>query len=110
MLDGTIERRGATRSDGMIEQKVPASVTSAVLTLLDTRERRTFIVGAMDPVDTVSGATQRLARLGFYHAPDRGDDSLLAHAIETFQYARGIPVSRRLDEATRTALKQTYGS
>ncbi len=111
MLDGTIEHRSAARADGMIEQRVPASVASAVLTLLDTGERRTFTVGAVEPIETILGAQTRLQRLGLYQGPIDGEAGpLTVHAIALFQRTRGLSGSGRIDAATAQELKKAYGS
>jgi type VI secretion system secreted protein VgrG len=111
VLDGATTLNGATTGAGLVEQKVPSTTASAVLTLLDTDETRTFTIGALDPPTTTLGAQQRLARLGFYHGPLDGDDSeLLRHAVEMFQRAQGLSASGVVDGATRDAIKQKYGS
>jgi type VI secretion system secreted protein VgrG len=111
VLDGVTTLSGSTTGAGLVEQKVPATVSAAVLTFLDTGETRTLTIGKIEPVDTLLGAQHRLGRLGFYHgSPDGVLGPLMAHALQAFQNANGLTTSGELDSATQDALKKAYGS
>jgi type VI secretion system secreted protein VgrG len=111
VLDGVTTRSGSTTGAGLVEQKVPATVAAVELTFLDTGEKRTFTVGKLEPLDTVLGAQQRLARLGFYHGTLDGTlGPLMAHALLAFQKVNGLSESGEIDAATQGALKEAYGS
>ncbi|HZU81931.1 MAG TPA: peptidoglycan-binding protein, partial [Polyangiaceae bacterium] len=111
VLDGKLTLSGSTTGDGLVEQEVPATVSAAELTLLDTGETHSFTINAIERVDTMLGAQQRLQRLGYYHgAVDGTQGPLTAHALAAFQKAQGLDASGELDGATQAALKKAYGS
>jgi type VI secretion system secreted protein VgrG len=110
-LDGVTDISGTTTGDGLVEQKVPATVSTVQLVLLDTNETRTFAIAAIEPPDTTLGAQQRLTRLGYYHgALDGTTGMLFVHALQAFQSAQGLDASGALDSGTQGALKKAYGS
>lgn len=75
-------------------------------------------VGELDPVESDSGATQRLAHLGFdgwalgeaaslpRPPPDDGDDA----TVRAFQRARGLEETGVCDAATRAELEKAHGA
>jgi len=111
LLDGVTSLSGTTTGSGLIEQKVPATVASAELTLNDTGEKRTLVISTIEKETTVLGAQHRLLRLGYYHgALDGTVGPLTSHALEVFQKAQGLTVTGNLDASTAAALKSAYGS
>jgi len=111
VLDDKLTLSGSTTSAGLVEQQVPATVATARLTLLDTKQVRTFTIGTVEAFDTTLGGQQRLKRLGFYHgALDGSESAAMSHAVSAFQKAHGLQVTGQLDSATQAAIKTQYGS
>ena len=64
----------------------------------------------MDPVDEVPGVRKRLANLGFFCAPEgpeNADD--LAGALRKFQEKHGLQETGKIDDATKSKLKEIHG-
>ena len=111
VLDDALTLSGSTTSAGLVEQQVPATVATAKLTLLDTKQERNFTIGTVEAFDTTLGAQQRLKRLGFYHAHLDGSESdVFSHAVVAFQSTHGLAPTGTLDAATQAAIKTQYGS
>lgn len=60
---GTI--KGTTKPDGTINHTISASARSAVLTVRRLGIERHLSIGALDPIDTISGVQGRLMNLGY---------------------------------------------
>lgn len=104
--------QGKTDRDGRIEQSIPADTSSARLTLEPGTARETVLpirLGHLDPLDEFSGVRQRLINLGFdCRGVEQEED--LTDAIAAFQEWHGLPVTGKLDGATRDKLRETHGS
>jgi hypothetical protein len=101
--------------DGRIEAPISADVKEATLVFKDPQapfEREIKIqIGALDPVEEVSGQKARLSNLGYITSPlDEVDDTLFAHAVEEFQCDHGIKVTGECDSGTQGKLKEIHGS
>jgi hypothetical protein len=99
---------GRSDGEGKLEAKLPALLTQATLSLPDRRQRYTLRLGALDPVDTMSGARGRLCNLGLAKG-DRGDEPSTREALAGFQQAQELDETGELDDATVDALRDEYG-
>jgi len=66
-------------------------------------------LGALDPIDELSGVQARLANLGYYNGPVDGEENDdLPLAVARFQADEGLTASGDLDDDTRDALRQRH--
>jgi hypothetical protein len=112
-IDGSLQR-GQLDADGRIEISIPPNAREASLILnpgTGEEEVVPLALGAMDPVDEVSGVRRRLCNLGFACSPE-GDEMTddLEVALRTFQEKSGIQVTAVIDQATKEKLKEHHGS
>jgi len=66
-------------------------------------------LGALDPIEELSGVQSRLANLGYYNGPvdgEPGDDLQLA--VARFQGDQGLPITGDVDDDTRAALRTRH--
>ena len=108
-VDG-VASGGTTDGDGAIVRFISPAAKSAHIRFEDGEEYE-LELGAMDPVDEVSGAQKRLANLGLYAGePDGqlGDDTLAA--LKRFQAENALEVTGALDEPTQSKLKEVAGT
>lgn len=102
---------GKTDGQGRLEQSIPPNAKHGKLLLKKTEEVYQLSLGHMNPHDEITGAQGRLRHLGFYFGPIDGKISPeLEHAIQEFQIYKDIEPNGELDEKTKNALKESYGS
>ncbi len=99
---------GTSDGEGKLEAKLPALLEQATLSLPKRRQRYTLRLGALDPIETRSGAQARLYNLGLAsgNAIDEHDH---AEALRGFQQSEALEQSAELDDATIDALRERYG-
>ena len=95
---------------GMIQATVPPAAVTGQLTIPDLDLDLPVQIGHLDPYDEEPGWRARLINLGYYVPQGDGDDEQLEHAIEEFQCDHQLPVTGKLDSATRDQLKTQHGS
>lgn len=98
---------GTSDGEGRLEAKLPAQAERATLLLPDRRLRFTLKLGALDPVDTPSGAQGRLRNLGLAtsdQVDEHADEALLG-----YQRLAALDETGELDDATIDALRDEYG-
>lgn len=95
---------GTTDGEGRLEELLPAYVTGARLTLVDSGEAYDLQIGSLEPADTELGATQRLFNLGFFGIADE-----LRDACRRFQAAHGLEEDGELSKATVAGLVDAHG-
>jgi Putative peptidoglycan binding domain/LysM domain len=79
-------REGTTGGDGMIDEPIPPDASSAQLSLKDGKIVKQLVLGALDPIDTVSGYQARLRNLGYACGPVDGvAGPLTARGVRAFQ-------------------------
>jgi hypothetical protein len=103
---------GQSDGDGRITVEISADATQAVLRLEGGDRTRSFrlAVGAIDPIDAVSGAQGRLSNLGYGVGPIDGVmGPRTGAALRQFQKDNGLDVTGALDAATRGQLEAAYG-
>jgi hypothetical protein len=107
--------RNATDAEGAIRERVPMDVTSVEATVWltdgDPEQKMTWTLqlGHLDPIDTVPGAKKRLANLGYEHGPfdDELDDATV-RGLHEFQRDHDLPVTGKLDDATKAKLQSEH--
>jgi hypothetical protein len=102
---------GATDGSGVLCIEVPVHMREIDVHFTRLDVVFPVLVGDMNPVDELSGIRKRLEQLGYY----RGFETIEADvrdrlAIESFQRQSGIESTGELDEATKKALAEVYGS
>ncbi len=103
---GEITCQGTTDGEGMIHEAVPGDVGSGILTLNNGKEKYKVRLGALDPVDSVSGVQQRLINLG-YPLKETGDlDVATVRALSRFQSKYHLTVTGKIDDPTTAKLSE----
>jgi hypothetical protein len=110
---GSDVREGTTDGQGGLKVRIPPDAITGQLVVEADPEplAYTLQLGALNPIDDVTGVQQRLTNLG-YGVPD---DELGAPAAGTrdalarFQRDQQLPVSGEADDETRRALQQAAG-
>ena len=93
---------------------IDPAAKSAILTV--GQESFDLVVSALDPIDSIRGAQQRLRSLGLYvngSVQDRWDEESI-EALKRFQSAYVLTTddespSGQFDDATRRKLAEVYG-
>lgn len=123
-------------TSGRVRCEVPNTAREVRLVLPRAELEYRLVVGGLDPIEEETGVFQRLAHLGFSSLPlhdeegpgtaQGGRDAVTApedapippdiardprrRAIAAFQHYRGLTVTGAMDDATRSALRDAYGS
>jgi hypothetical protein len=104
-----LDVRGTTNGEGILRCEVPVETHSVTVSLPALDRSIELWIGQLDPIDTESGARQRLVNLGHLHpAPGEAEDEVIASAVRCFQRAEHIAVTGVLDAPTRAALAACY--
>ena len=113
---GKETRKGATKGDGSVEEKVDVGVTKGELTIwLDKADEGDHLfwniaIGHLDPVDEVAGVQARLNNLGFFCGqPDGRVGRHTIAALKGFQQAAGLKTTGKPDDDTKKKLVETHG-
>ena len=69
---GSLQKEGTTSADGMIDEEIPADVTSGALEIASIGVSKSLQIGHLDPIDTISGIQGRLKNLGYDCGPIDG--------------------------------------
>jgi peptidoglycan hydrolase-like protein with peptidoglycan-binding domain len=103
LYEGTID------AEGCLEARIDPRAKRATLHV--GPEQLDLTLGGLDPIDSVSGAQQRLAALGYYasHGSHAEWDAASLDALKRFQSACLITPSGKYDATTRAKLEETYG-
>jgi len=107
-IDGKVFE-GQTDEDGILKETIIPSARSGKLIIGEPPNEKEFNLqlGALDPINTVTGVQERLKNLGF--APGKIDGDLSSRtksAIRRFQEATGLKVTGELDKDTEERLSQ----
>ena len=111
VLDVGNERySGQTDGDGWIDVQIPAREPEGFLTLQDGAEQHTIALGALDPIDEITGIQGRLSNLSYLAGEITGEwDDRQADAIRALQAKNHLLVTGKMDADTESALKKEYG-
>jgi N-acetylmuramoyl-L-alanine amidase len=103
-VDG-ISSSGTTDGDGFVQARISPNARKAriVLKVPNRDIIYNMALGHLDPIDTPSGAAQRLANLGY--AAD--DDP--AGSVRAFQREQQLQETGEMDDSTRRKLKELFG-
>ena len=104
-----------TDGKGKIEQRITPDVSNATLTIrgIDTPYRDDLLslsIGALDPVDVLTGQSARLTNLGYFAgSPEREDDLQFQSALQEFQCDEKLTVDGKPGPKTQAKLRQMHG-
>ncbi len=106
IVDGR-ERTGTTDVCGRLNEPIPGNARSAILHIGDDEYH--LKLGSVDPVTELKGVQTRLNNLGFNCGPVDGIlGAKTLSALKAFQRQMGLPVSGKVDDATRKALEDEH--
>jgi hypothetical protein len=109
VIDGKMQQ-GSTDGDGVIDIPIPPGAQSGNLTVGPDKFSVDVALGALDPVDLLSGVQARLNNLGYpCGTPDGELNDLTKNALQYFQKDYGLPITGDIDDATRSKLKDLHG-
>jgi len=112
IVDGA-SSSGKTDGDGYLTINVKPNARQLKLQVTEgsKTEEYTLPLGAIDPIDTLSGVQHRLANLGYPCGTEQGSiGPLTKTALRAFQKEMNLTVSGELDDATRQKLKEIHGT
>jgi N-acetylmuramoyl-L-alanine amidase len=113
VIDG-VTTEGQTDEEGYVDCDIPPGATSGRLVLAPGTPHETevpLMLGHLDPIDDVSGIKQRLRNLCF-DCGDQTDEETpdLEAALRAFQTKHGLPVTGKIDDATRGEILKAHGT
>ncbi|MDQ2747892.1 MAG: peptidoglycan-binding protein, partial [Acidobacteriota bacterium] len=98
---------GKTNGDGEIEHFIPGETATGQLILSNGQEIYPLRVGALNPIDTISGVQQRLNNLGYMGGSENGDlNDALTEALKKFQSEYKLEESGEINSATKAKLEE----
>ncbi|PRP99331.1 peptidoglycan-binding domain-containing protein [Enhygromyxa salina] len=110
-LDDGVTLEGETDDDGWVDQPISITAKTGTLSLRDGEEQHELKLGHLDPHDEPTGVQSRLRGLGFYFGAIDGEiGPKTKAALRRFQAAKALDPSGAADDATTTALRDSYGS
>jgi N-acetylmuramoyl-L-alanine amidase len=104
---------GRTNSDGLLKCPIPGNARSGHLIIGEALARReySFILGHLDPIDSMRGIQERLNNLGYDCGPVSGVCTAKTRkAIERFQRSNGLPPCEHADGPTRRKVWELHQS
>jgi hypothetical protein len=110
-VDG-VETTGVTDANGNLSQPIAPNARRAILHVgtEPDMDRYEFTLGAIDPIDSISGVQGRLNNLGFdCGAIDGKWGPQSEAAMRKFQKKNSLTVTGEPDDATRRKLQENYG-
>lgn len=110
-VDG-VTSTGRSDGDAYITINVKPNARELKLKVTDgpRTDEYTLPLGAIDPIDQLSGVQQRLANLGYPCGSEQGLGDLTKTALRALQKEMNLDITGEPDEATRQALQQLHGS
>ena len=104
---------GTTDPQGKLEVRIPGNARRATLIVgTEPRQHRYELdLGAVDPIESMSGVQQRLRNLGYKGVPVNGVcETQTEQALQAYQKANDLPETGQADSQTRQKLKYKHGS
>jgi hypothetical protein len=111
-IDGKLTE-GRTDGNGFVAIPISPSARSGRIVLnpgTPAEEVYRLKLGQMDPINEVEGAKKRLNNLGYVCGGGSDITPDFEAALSVFQEISGIPITGKLDDATRDKLKDVHGS
>ncbi|HWL89472.1 MAG TPA: peptidoglycan-binding protein [Polyangiaceae bacterium] len=109
LVIGDKEVVGKTDEKGNIDQPILAELKDATLFVDGGEEPFDVHIGAIDPVDELTGVQARLNNLGYDAGPEDGVlGPQTEAAVRAFQFAQGFEESGKPDSATQKALLKVH--
>ena len=103
---------GTTDSDGMIEISIKPTVKRGKLILYpgdDDNERTIMLkLGEIDPPDTIQGAQERLANLGYAIKPV-AEEAVFATVLRQFQENHGLEITGTFNASVGEQIRDVHG-
>jgi outer membrane protein OmpA-like peptidoglycan-associated protein len=113
-VDGRRLAVARTDDKGFLEQRLPVGAKVAEIRMPQLNLLRTFDLVPSEefpPVDDLRGVQQRLMQMGFLPKEADGKfDTITASALRSFRTSRGLSDEAVLDDETKAALTDAYGS
>jgi outer membrane protein OmpA-like peptidoglycan-associated protein len=113
-IDGRRIAVARTDSEGFITQRLTVDAKLVEIRIPRLALHRSIQLAPSEefpPVEQLLGVQTRLAQLGFLpKEPDGKNDQVTKDAIRSFRKSRGLGDDSKLDDATRKALREAYGS
>jgi putative peptidoglycan binding protein len=109
---GRVIAEGTTSADGEIETDIDPQLSKLTLRCGPTEklEQYHLLVGSLNPLETVSGVQARLFNLGIDPGPvDDLFGPLTKSAVRVFQHEHDLDPNGRINNATRSALRDAHG-
>lgn len=101
---------GTTDGDGKLEESIPSDTKTASLTL-ENEDVIPLELGALDPIDMVSGVKERLLNLGYECGSiNEQIDDEAEEALKEFQAEHDLEETGQIDQATKDKLLEIHGS
>jgi len=110
-VDGVLSS-GRSDGDGYITLAVAPNAREVKLAVTERSrtDQYTLPLGAIDPIEEISGVQQRLTNLGYACASENGTmGEQTKTAIRALQVEKGLKATGELDDATRQAVLQMHG-
>jgi hypothetical protein len=101
--------RGSTTADGLIKQEIEPLEMRGTLKIVDPLLEWDLQIGALDPVEEVTGVQQRLNNLGYVCGPEDGVAGPRTRgALRQFQSQHQLRLNGNIDAATQSMLKNAH--
>ena len=108
-IDG-LSRYGKTDADGVLDEAIPPNAYSADIAVTDGKRTIDFdfLLGHLEPIETIRGVQQRLANLGFSCPLTGALDELTMKSLEAFCSEQSVSWTNALTSEVRTTLKTVH--
>src|ERR1700690_1574916 len=111
-VDG-VNTSGQTDGDGYLKLTVKPDARELKLKVTEgsKTDNYTLPLGAVDPLDKISGVQHRLTNLGYACAEEQGTmGETTKTAVRAFQKEMNLKITGELDDSTRQKLKELHGT
>ena len=108
-VDGNLDK-GTTDSDGLVDWPIESDAKNAKITFGEFGLEYDFTLGALDPIDSITGLKQRLENLGYDCGEVNGNlDEETRMAVAQFQEHNDLEPTGETDQNTLDALEREHG-
>ncbi len=100
---------GTTKADGSLKHSIKPNAKNGKLIVGEEQDEYVLKLGGIDPIKEISGVQTRLNNLGFDCGEVDGTlNSKTKEAIQDFQFQYDLEETGKIDEKTRSKLKEIY--